>query len=251
VVGSEFTLRGNAFLSTIDRFLPLPAAISAASPQSETEDHHKETQRLGRILAICEGVIPALFSGEKSAIFVDKLAHATIQAGARLAQASGTACRRVDARNLKQLEEAFRKLPADVDKKGLLVDGVYSMHGHVLPLREIQQLCRDYGVILYVDDAHGFGIFGKRGGGVVEEFELAYDNLIYVGSLNKGIGANGGFVAGKKEIIDILKGNALCFVFSDSVPPTTASAALAALNLSRTEEGDRRRKTLPPRRSPS
>jgi 7-keto-8-aminopelargonate synthetase-like enzyme len=196
------------------------------------------------VAVINQGIIPALFSGKESVLYLDKRAHATIQAGAKLAEASGATCTRVEASDLVKLERFFQQTPSTATRKVLLVDGVYSMHGHVLPLKEIQELCRRYNVILYVDDAHGFGIYGEHGGGVVEEFALPYDNLLYVGSLNKGIGANGGFVAGNREIIETLRGIALCFVFSDSVSPLTIASARAALEISVSVEGNRRRKAL-------
>jgi 7-keto-8-aminopelargonate synthetase-like enzyme len=145
---------------------------------------------------------------------------------------------------LEKIEKALQAIPESRNRRGLLIDGVYSMHGHVLALKEIQDICRRYNTILYVDDAHGFGVYGENGGGVAEEHGLEYDNLIYVGSLLKGIGGNGGFVAGNREILETLRGISICFVFSDSVPPMSAAASLAALRLSQSDEGKARRKQL-------
>lgn len=188
----------------------------------------------GNVSQVHEGTLPALFSGRGCAIFIDRGAHASMYEAAQIARARGAQVRRVDAEEPDSLQESLNRVAAR--RKVVLVDGLHSMRGHVPDLRTMQRTCDDAGAILYVDDAHGIGVLGRNGGGVREEQSLSFDNLILVGSLQKGLGCYGGFVSGDHTLIDILRVKSTSYIFSGTLQPHAVEGALAAVALSRTDE---------------
>ena len=111
----------------------------------------------------------------------------------------------------------------------VVVDGVFSVDGDIANLPDICALAKKYGAAVMVDDAHGFGVLGDGGRGTASHFGLDADVDIVMGTFSKSLASLGGFAAGKREVIDFLRHSSYPFVFSASVPPASAAAALAAL----------------------
>lgn len=189
-----------------------------------------------------QGVIPALYSNEMSEIFVDRYAHTSLYQAGLTAQAKGAKLTRVDILKKEELIRAFDL--SDRKFKVLLVDGVYSMTGDVPDLRSLQVLCAEKQVTLYIDDAHGVGICGPRGGGVVEQCRLNYQNLILTGSMQKAFGCYGGFVSGRAELIDYLRVTSKSYIFSGALQPQAVAGGLEAIKICRSSEGDLKRRKI-------
>jgi len=181
-----------------------------------------------------QAVIPVV-AGKEDAILSDKLNHASIIDGVRFTKAKRYVWEHRDPNDLrKRLEEAKN----DGAKKLLVItDGVFSMDGDLAPLPELAEVCEEFNAILMVDDAHGEGVLGSHGRGIVDHFNLHGKVDIEVGTLSKAFGIVGGFVAGKKNLIDYLKQKARPFLFSSSLSPAETAAGIAAVEkLSRSDE---------------
>ncbi|MCQ4118930.1 aminotransferase class I/II-fold pyridoxal phosphate-dependent enzyme [Rhodococcus tibetensis] len=166
-------------------------------------------------------------------VVVDQYAHASIQDGCRLA---GADLRRFRHNDMGSLRAALTELGSVVPVL-VIIDGLYSMEGDFAPLTEVQELCDDFGAVLMVDEAHSVGLFGDRGTGVSEMAGLADRVPVRMGSLSKGLASTGGFVAGTRDLIDTIRGRARAFQFSTAGVPSTLGAALAAIQLARSDEG--------------
>jgi 7-keto-8-aminopelargonate synthetase-like enzyme len=130
------------------------------------------------------------------------------------------------------------------ERGALLVDGVYASQGHTPDFTLLDELCRDFGLVLYVDDSHGVGVLGSRGGGVAEVFGLGYQNLIVVGSLQKAFGAYGAFLTGRAELLELLRLTSRAAAAGGTLQPSAVEAALAAVRIARSGEGSRLREQL-------
>ena len=135
------------------------------------------------------------------------------------------------------MEDLERLLSKIDDKHGklIVVDGVFSMEGDIADLPSIVKLAKKYGARVMVDDAHGFGVLGERGRGTAEHFGLEKEVDIVMSTFSKSLASLGGFVAAKQEVIDYIKHNSRPFIFSASIPPANAAAAIAALEIIRSE----------------
>ena len=189
-----------------------------------------------------EGTIPALFSSPDCTLFIDRFAHTSMHQAALIAKAKGAHIERV---NVSSLEETSKKIIAcSSPHKVILVDGLYSMQGDLPDLLGLETLCKRQRCILYVDDAHGLGIYGSKGGGVAEAFQLSFENLVLVGSLQKGLGAFGAFVAGEKSLVDLLRVTSRSHIFSGTLQPAAVEGARKAIEISRSDEGKNLRNQL-------
>ena len=171
------------------------------------------------------GIIPALV-GREDAIFSDKLNHASMIDGMRLSRANVKRFRHNDVEQLERLlatTSARRRLVA--------VDGVFSMDGDLAPLPEILSLAQRYDAWLYVDDAHGFGVLGERGRGVLEHFGLDDPRIIHLCTLGKAAGVSGAAVFAGRTVVDWLLQSARSYIFVTASPPALAAALLAAVDL--------------------
>jgi len=176
------------------------------------------------------GVIAALL-GEGDLCVQDKLNHASLVDGARLA---GCELKRyVHA----DVASARRQLESRADAAALLAtDGVFSMDGDIAPLRELAALCREQGAALMVDDAHGIGVLGPEGAGSLAQAQLAAsDAPILMATFGKALGVAGAFVAGSAELIDGLVQAARTFIYTTAMPPALAAAVNAAIGIARFE----------------
>jgi glycine C-acetyltransferase len=171
--------------------------------------------------------IPALV-GKEDVIFSDRLNHASIIDGCRLSGAKILPYEHCDVASL----ESVIKENLDQHRRGIVItDGVFSMDGDVAPLDRICDVAGMYDLLLMVDDAHGEGVLGKGGRGIVDQFGLHGQVDVEVGTLSKAFGVVGGVVAGNAVIIEWLRQRGRPFLFSSAVTAPDAAACLAALDL--------------------
>jgi 8-amino-7-oxononanoate synthase len=176
-------------------------------------------------------------------LFSEALNHASLVDGCRLARAHHGAAVRVFAhRDLASLARLLEQ--SEASARIILTDSVFSMDGDLAPLTELARLAEATGAWLIVDDAHGLGVLGREGRGVLEHLDLRSPNLVYMGTLGKAIGVAGAFVAATAPVIDWLVNRARTHVFSTSCPPALAHALLCALSIATGPEGIARRNHL-------
>ena len=171
------------------------------------------------------GVIPT-FAGPDSLVLIDELAHACIWAGAQLSEARTLAFRHNDVEHVRALLAEHR--PA-ADRAIVATDGVFSMDGDIAPLGGLSAACAEHDAWLLSDDAHGVGVVGE-GRGSVALFPDAHIPL-QVGTLSKALGSYGGYLAASQAVVDFVKTRARTVVYSTGLPPASAAAALAALDV--------------------
>jgi 2-amino-3-ketobutyrate coenzyme A ligase (EC 2.3.1.29) len=171
--------------------------------------------------------IPALV-GEGDAIFSDELNHASIIDGCRLSRARIIRYAHNDPNDL----EAKIQENLGTFRRGLIVtDGVFSMDGDIAPLPEIVEIAERYNLMLMVDDAHGEGVLGRGGRGIVDHFGLHGRVDIEVGTLSKAFGVVGGYVAGRREIVEWLRQRGRPFLFSSAMTAADTAACIAAVEI--------------------
>ena len=170
--------------------------------------------------------IPALV-GKGDIIFSDELNHASIIDGCRLSRAQVVRYRHCNpdnlARKISELTEYGRRL--------IVTDGVFSMDGDIAPLDQICDIAEEHDIMLMVDDAHGEGVLGEGGRGIVDHFGLNGRVDVEMGTLSKAFGVVGGLVAGKMVIIDWLRQRGRPFLFSSAMTVPDAAACLEAVNI--------------------
>jgi len=231
----------------LDNFGAGPAAVRSIAG---TMDLHLELERR---LAAFKGVeaavtfqsgfcanlatIQALVTKE-DVIFSDELNHASIIDGCRL---SGGRIVRFAHANPLDLEHAIKENEGRYRRALIITDGVFSMDGDMAPLDEIYQIANAHDIMLMVDDAHGEGVVGKGGRGIVDHFGLHGKVDIEVGTLSKAFGVMGGVVAGNAVIVEWLRQRGRPFLFSSAMTPPDVAACIAALDIleSSTELVDR------------
>ena len=176
------------------------------------------------------GVITAL-CGRGDFVFEDRLNHASLLDAGRLSQARLQRYLHNDATSLSQKLNAHEH-----GEKLVATDGVFSMDGNIAALPELCKVTQQQPSWLMVDDAHGFGVLGKNGGGCVEQFGLSIDEVpILVGTLGKAFGTFGAFVAGSEALIEFLIQKARPYIYTTALPPAVAEATLTSLRLLQTE----------------
>ncbi len=176
-------------------------------------------------------------AGRSERVLLDRLCHASLIDGARLSGAALVRYAHADALDAAQRLEAE---PAHTAV--LATDGVFSMDGDLAPLPELARCARSHDLWLIVDDAHGLGVIGTNGGGVLEHYGLASDAVpVLVGTLGKAFGSFGAFVAGSAALIEFLIQKARTYVYTTALPPPVAAATRAALVLARTDSWRRER----------
>ncbi len=223
--------------AAIDRWGVGPAAVRTIAGTQEL--HVELERRLAQFKKVedalyvqsgfCanQAVIPALV-GKGDVIFSDRLNHASIIDGCRLSGAEIVVYEHCDP------EDAERKIREHLPRyrRGLLVtDGVFSMDGDIAPLDKLYEIAEKYGVLTMVDDAHGEGVLGEGGRGIVDHFGLHGRFDVEIGTLSKAFGVVGGVIAGKKVVVDYIRQKARPFLFSSAVTPADTAACLAAVDL--------------------
>lgn len=172
------------------------------------------------------GIIPALV-GKGDFIYSDELNHVSIIDGSRLSRAE---IRIYPHKDMTVLEELLKK-DKNNGRKLIVTDTVFSMDGDIAPLKDIYNLSQKYSAFLMVDEAHATGVLGSKGRGAVEHFALKGENIIQMGTLGKALGTFGAYIAGSKDLIVYLRNKARSFIYTTSLPPAVAAAAIEAINI--------------------
>lgn len=211
----------------------------------------EDTLVLPTISLIAVGLIPAV-AGKGGVVFADKFVHKVNHDGCRLARDMGAHLVGFVHDDLDGLEALLRR-HAEAPTRLIVVDGILSTTGRAPDIARLAALAREHGAILYIDDAHGFGVlgegptlgrpYGSRGNGVVRHFGLTYDNILYVAGLSKAYSSLGAFVACPRKLKPYLKCNVTSYLVSGPIPTASLATALAGLELN-DREGDRWRDTL-------
>jgi len=181
------------------------------------------------------GVVTALV-GHGDAVFTDRLNHASLNDAALLSRAKLI---RYSHLNLVVLEQRLAVSKAKC--KLVMTDTVFSMDGDIAPVAKLLALCEKYDAWLLLDDAHGFGVLGQQGRGVVSHFNISSPRIIYMATLGKAAGVSGAFVAGQAEIIEILIQYARSYIYTTATPPLLSYAVLKSLVLIKREEWRRKK----------
>jgi 8-amino-7-oxononanoate synthase len=169
----------------------------------------------------------ATLASRTDEVVLDRRNHASIVDGAQLSRAR---CHRFRHNDMENLESVLGSLDPE---KGILtiVDGVFSMEGDIADLPAIVDLCKRYGSVLLVDDAHGLGVLGKRGRGTCAHFGLTDEVDLIMGTFSKSLASIGGFLASDRQTIDFLRHHSRPFIFSASMPPASVASVLKALDI--------------------
>lgn len=175
------------------------------------------------------GIIPAL-TDSNTIILSDELNHASIVDGTRLSRADVSVFRHRDMEHLESLLKKYRK-GRKYMRSFIVSDTVFSMDGDIAPLQALASLAIRYDALLMIDDAHAFGVIGETGRGGLEYGGVSHDEIIQMGTLSKAAGCFGAYVAGKREVMDILVSRARSFMYSTALPPAAAAAAMKALDI--------------------
>lgn len=178
------------------------------------------------------GAIQALV-GKNDVIFSDELNHASIIDGCRL---SGARIVRYNHCDPNHLEQVIKENEDSFARALIITDGVFSMDGDVAPLDRLQEIAEAYDILLAVDDAHGEGVLGRGGRGIVDHFNLHGKVDLEIGTFSKAFGVVGGVVAGNATVIDWLKQRGRPFLFSSAMTPPDVAACIAAIDI--LEESD-------------
>lgn len=197
-----------------------------------------------RALYFCTGYMANLavltaLGDAQTTIYSDLLNHASLIDGARLAKAALHTYPHCDLAGLER-----RLAACGTPRKLIVTDGVFSMDGDLARLPELLALAERHDAYIVVDDAHGFGVLGEQGRGVLSHFGLRSERLICMGTLGKAAGVAGAFVAAHRTVIDWLVQSARAYIYTTASPPAVAHAVRASLRLIRGDEGERRRQHL-------
>ncbi len=168
-----------------------------------------------------------LLMGKEDAIFTDELNHASIIDGCRLTKAKRVIFPHRDVEALRRLLEENK----EIEKKLIITDGVFSMDGDLAPLPGIVDAAEECGAMVMVDDAHGEGVLGRHGRGIVDHFGLHGRVDIEAGTMSKAFGVVGGYIAGSAAIVEYLRQRARPFLFSSAATPPDVAACIAAIEI--------------------
>ena len=199
------------------------------------------TGYLANLTAIT-GLIKLAKPGEAS-IYSANLNHASIIDGVRLASIQSKASVTLfDHQQLEALTEALKKDTKPL--KLIITDGVFSMDGDITPVKALVEIAEQYDALLLVDDAHGFGVLGELGHGILEQFDITSERIVYVGTLGKAAGVSGAFICAQAPFIDWLIQKGRPYIYSTATPPAIAHALLKSLEIIESDEGKQRRVQL-------
>ncbi|HJX24488.1 MAG TPA: aminotransferase class I/II-fold pyridoxal phosphate-dependent enzyme [Candidatus Bathyarchaeia archaeon] len=247
-------LCSNNYLSLSNHPRLIEAAISAVQthgagsgsvrPIAGTMDLHVELEkRLARFkgaeaslvyqtgFAANAGLIPQLV-GKEDLIVSDELNHGSIIDGVRLSRADRTVYKHADAQDLDRVLREAENHDPSYRRVLVITDGVFSMDGDIAPLDEIAKLGAEHGCMVYVDDAHGEGVLGEGGRGIVSHFRLQRDVVqVEMGTFSKAFGVVGGHISGSKDLTDFALNKSRTWLLSGSHPPAVAAACIAAIDV--------------------
>jgi len=206
-----------------------------------TQAHHLLEQALAKLVGLSDallfstgymanmGIVSALV-GRNDTVFVDKLNHASLNDAVLVSRAR---MQRYPHLHMKRLETMLAA--SKQGRKLVITDAVFSMDGDMAPLPELLRLCEQYDAWLMLDDAHGFGVLGEEGQGILAHFALRSPRIVYMATLGKAAGVFGAFVAGSPELIQTLIQRARTYIYTTAMPPMLATALLASVDLIRQE----------------
>ena len=178
-----------------------------------------------------------------ASIYSAKLNHASLIDGVRLASAQSHASVSLfDHANLTSLVNQIKQDSKPL--KLIVTDGVFSMDGDLAPVKELLTIAEQYDALLLVDDAHGFGVLGSQGHGILEQENIHSERIIYIGTLGKAAGVSGAFVCAQDSFIEWLIQKGRPYIYSTATPPAIAHALLKSLEIIESNEGIRRRNQL-------
>ena len=181
------------------------------------------------------GLIPQL-AGKGDLIISDELNHGSIIDGVRLTPAERAIYKHTDAADLQRVFGEAEKHFPPYKRILVITDGVFSMDGDIAPLDQIAKLAAEHGAMVYVDDAHGEGVLGKGGRGIVSHFKLGRDKVhVEMGTFSKAFGVVGGHVSGSKDLINFAYNKSRTWLLSGSHPPAVVAACIAAVDVLESE----------------
>ncbi len=173
----------------------------------------------------------AAFAQKGDVILADKNVHSCLWDGIRLSNAT---VERFSHNNPDDLREVIATASPQAPKM-LVIEGVYSMEGHIARLPELTEIAEEHGCFTVLDDAHGFGVLGRQGRGTVDHFGLNDSVDVICGSLSKSLASTGGFVAASRDVIEFLRTHSKQTIFSAAISPSQAACAQASLEIMQTE----------------
>jgi glycine C-acetyltransferase len=177
------------------------------------------------------GLIPQL-AGKGDIIISDELNHGSIIDGVRLSHAERGVYKHSDTDDLQRVLDETEKHDPSYRRILIITDGVFSMDGDVAPLDRIAKLGAEHGAMVYVDDAHGEGVLGKGGRGIVSHFKLDREKVqVEMGTFSKAFGVVGGHVSGSKDLVNFAYNKSRTWLLSGSHPPGVAAACIAAVDI--------------------
>lgn len=192
--------------------------------------------------ATATGSLPALV-GKDDVVVLDKLCHASLIDGARLSGATIRVFPHNDVAKLERLLAGIRRKEAK-SRVVVVTESVFSMDGDLCPLQEIVEAKERHGAMLFLDEAHAFGVLGPHGMGLAEELGLQDRIEFQMGTLSKAAGLSGGYLATSAAWRDLLVNRARSFIYTTAPPPALAHASICSLEIIRSVEGDRLREKL-------
>ena len=210
--------------------------LGHAAPHHKLEETLAHFVRLPRALLFSSGYMANLgivtaLAGRADAVFADKLNHASLNDAALLSRAQ---FRRYAHGDLAALE---RLLAASAARRKLVVtDAVFSMDGDIAPVPELLRLCERFDAWLVLDDAHGFGVLGEGGRGVLQHFNVASPRIVYMATLGKAAGVSGAFVGGEPDLIETLVQRARTYIYTTATPALLAHALIASVEIISAEQ---------------
>jgi len=189
-------------------------------------------------LTAVTGLVKLGQAGEAS-IYSAKLNHASLIDGVRLASAQNKAS--ITLFDHQQLDSLRADLQRDSRLLKIIVtDGVFSMDGDIAPVQALLKIAEEFDALLLIDDAHGFGVLGKQGHGILEQEKLNSDRIIYIGTLGKAAGVSGAFICAQEYFIEWLIQKGRPYIYSTATPPAIAHALLKSLEMIEGDEGRQR-----------
>jgi glycine C-acetyltransferase len=181
------------------------------------------------------GLIPQL-ADKDDLIISDELNHGSIIDGVRLSHAERAVYKHTDTKDLQRVLEEAEKHSSPYRRILITTDGVFSMDGDIAPLDGIAKLGAEHGAMVYVDDAHGEGVLGEGGRGIVSHFKLGRDKVhVEIGTFSKAFGVVGGHVSGSRDLINFAYNKSRTWLLSGSHPPAVAAACIAAIDVLESE----------------
>lgn len=181
------------------------------------------------------GLLPQL-AGKGDLIVSDELNHGSIIDGVRLSHGERAVYKHSDAEDLSRVLDEAEKHSPEYRRILIITDGVFSMDGDIAPLDKVAKVASEHGAMVYVDDAHGEGVLGEGGRGIVSHFKLSRDMVqVEMGTFSKAFGVVGGHISGSKDLYDFAYNKSRTWLLSGSHPPAVAAACTAAIDVLESE----------------